>query len=422
MKILVVSHCVFSETESMGKTLSGYFSSFNKADIAQFYIHSEVPTTSVCENYYRIIDKDVIKSIFTFKSGKVFSKKDICEHKKTSRVDSGTEAKLYQFGRKRTPLIYILRNFWWKLGHWNTKKLNRWIDDFAPDCVFFASGDYSFMYDIALKIAKTRNIPLYISCMDDYYINNKNPDKALGKLYHKSFMKHVRKAMNYASAIFCICDKMSYDYEKLFDKKCYTVHTPASFDEPMTKRKIPGIAYMGNLGLNRHKQLIKIGQALKELNSDVTCIDVYSSEKRPEILNDLIPENGVVFHGSVSAEKVKEIMAESLAVIHTESFGIVQRNAVKYSVSTKIADSLMSGTCIFAFGPPEIASMQYLSENNAAITVFDEKELSDKLRALLSDEKLRENVSASAKNLAKKNHFPGITPEIISRAISKPEK
>ncbi len=403
----------------MGKTLSGYFSSFNKAEIAQFYIHSEVPTTSVCENYYRIIDKDVIKSIFTFKSGKVFSKKDICEHKKTSRVDAGTEAKLYQFGRKRTPLIYILRNLWWKLGHWNTKKLNKWIDDFAPDCVFFACGDYSFMYDIALKIAKARNIPLYISCMDDYYINNKNANSLLGKIQHKIFMRSVRKAIDYSSCLFCICEKMSQDYQKLFNKKCFTIHTSASFDEQLNGNKKRKISYIGNLGYKRYDQLIKIGQVLKELNSDITCIDVYSSEKRPEILNDLTPENGIIFHGSVPAEKVKEIMAESLAVIHTESFDIVQRNAVKYSVSTKIADSLMSGTCIFAFGPQEIASMQYLSENNAAIMAFDENELPDKLRELLTNEKLRKYIATNAVSLAKKNHFPGSTPEIIASVISE---
>ena len=257
--------------------------------------------------------------------------------------------------------------------------------------------------------------------MDDYYINNRNSDKLLGRLYHKSFMKYVRKAINYSSSLFCICDKMSHDYEKMFDKKCYTVHTPASFDEPLQGEKKAKISYMGNLGLKRHEQLIKIGQALKELNLDVKHIDVYSSEKREEILKGLTPDNGIMFHGSVSAEKVKEIMAESLAVIHTESFGADQRNAVKYSVSTKIADSLMSTTCIFAFGPSEIASMQYLSENNVAITAFDDMELPHKLRELLNDEDLRKNISANAGNLAKANHLTDNTPKIICEVIEGSE-
>lgn len=418
MRILVISHCVFSKTENMGKTLSGYFTDFSKSELAQFYIHSEVPTTSICEKYYRITDKDIIKSILTFKSGKVFSKKDICEEEKTSRTDKGSEAKMYQLGRKRTPIIYILRNLWWKLGHWNTKKFRNWIDDFNPGCVFFASGDYSFMYNIAYKIAKTRNIPLYISCMDDYYINNKNSTTFLGRIHHKNFMKCVHKTANYSTAFFCICEKMSQDYQKLFNKNCYTIHTSASFDKPLNSEKKNKISYIGNLGYKRYEQLIRIGKTLKQLNGVVNHIDVYSSESRPEILKKMIPENGIVFHGAVSSEEVKKVIAESLAVIHTESFGTTQRESVKYSVSTKIADSLMSGTCILAFGPPEIASMQYLSDNDAAVCVFDERELTRKLDCLLNDDKFRKKISNNAKALAKKNHLPGRTSEVIGEIIS----
>ena len=41
MKVLVVSHNVFSYTSSMGKTLISYFSNFDSNNLAQFFIHSE---------------------------------------------------------------------------------------------------------------------------------------------------------------------------------------------------------------------------------------------------------------------------------------------------------------------------------------------------------------------------------------------
>ena len=53
MRILVVSHNVFSETESMGKTLLSYFKGVERGDIAQLYVHSEVPVTDFCTNYYQ---------------------------------------------------------------------------------------------------------------------------------------------------------------------------------------------------------------------------------------------------------------------------------------------------------------------------------------------------------------------------------
>ena len=119
-----------------------YFKDWSANDLAQLYVHSEVPTDTICKNYYRITDKEMIKSVFTRKSGAVLKEADIREGLSDSRTDSGNTARLYQKARKRTPFIYFARNMWWKLGKWKTKKLLNWVDDFNPDVIFLASGDY----------------------------------------------------------------------------------------------------------------------------------------------------------------------------------------------------------------------------------------------------------------------------------------
>lgn len=421
MRVLVVSHNVFSDTENMGKTLISYFKDFGEKELAQFYIHSEIPTSDICKNYYRVTDKEVIKSIFGFKTGRVLNENDIQKSRKTSRTDSGTEAKLYQKARKRTPLIYILRNLWWKLGHWKNKQLKTWLDNFNPECVFFVSGDYAFMYDIALKIAESRNIPLYVSCMDDYYFNNKNENSFLGRYQYKRFIKSVNITMHYAAVIFCICEKMTDDYGKRFNKHCVTLHTSSSFSEPIHHEKTQKISYIGGLGYDRFKQLVKVGKTLKDMQLTVNHIDVYSSETRDEIIRYLTTENGITFHGSIPADEVKKVMAESLAVIHTESFDENIKNSVRYSVSTKIADSLMSGTCILAYGPKEIASIKYLSDNNAAICITSEKDLKSGLFKLISSPESRDSTVKNALLLAKNNHFPGIAGKLIREVIESPD-
>lgn len=417
MKVLVISHNVFSATDNMGKTLSAYFNGFEPDDLAQFYIHSQVPTLDMCNRYYRMTDKEAIKSILGIDVGTTFGIENIDFNRNNTRTDTGITASLYQKARKRTPLIYLARNTWWSLSNWNNQKLDTWLDDFQPDCVFFASGDYAFMYDIARTVAVSRKIPLFVSCMDDYYFNNMNGGSYLGRIQHRCFMKTVHKTMDYASAIFCICDKMREDYAKLFHKKTYTVHTPASIFEPLQGEKKIKISYLGNLGYRRNQQLIDIGNALRKLNLEIDHIDVYSTETRDEILADMIPENGIVFHGSVGAEEVKKIMGESFAVIHTESFNSTIRKSVAYSVSTKIADSLASGTCIFAYGPKEIASMKYLLDNSAAICCTDKNELQSKLRCLISDKQLREQVQENAVHLAKQNHLHDSTSRLIQKTL-----
>lgn len=399
----------------MGKTLVSYFKDFNADDMAQFYIQAEVPTVDICKNYYRLTDKEVLKSVFGADTGRVLTEKDIEFGRVNVKTYTNAEIKLHRHAGKRTPMTYILRNTLWKLGHWDSDKLKHWIDEFDPECVFFASGDYAFMYDIALNIARSRSIPLYVSCMDDYYINNNNKDKLFGKLQHKAFMRSVNRVMQYASAIFCICDSMSDEYSRLFNKKCVTIHTAASFEGPLNAERSDRVSYIGGLSYNRHLQLADIGSTLKKFGM---LLDVYAVPRSPEIQKYMTPEYGIVFHGSISSNEVKNVMAQSMAVIHTEAFDDATKNKVKYSVSTKIADSLMSGTCIFAYGPADVASINYLKENDAAICVTSRNELYDGINCLLCDKELRERVASNALALANKNHHPCTNHEVISDTIN----
>lgn len=412
-KVLIVSHNSFSNTESMGKTLKSYFCGFDSKYLAQFYIHSEVPTTKICLNYYRITDIDMIKSIFTRKSGHSFVESEIDCDRVSPRTDKGNVAKLYQLSRNRKPYMYVLRNLWWSLGKWNTRKLNKWIDSFDPDAVFFASGDFSYMYKIALKIAKDRNIPLYISCMDDYYFFK---DHFGSKILYKFFYRQVKKTMEYSANIFCICEAMSKDYEELFRKKCYTLHTATSIEkiDHIAKNKI---CYLGNVGLSRNDQLVKIGKTLKNMNLPIKKIDIYSSEVRSEILKNFTEENGISYHGAVSAEEVKKIMGESIALIHTESFSNRIHDLVKYSISTKIPDSLASGVCILAYGPSDIASISYLKENNAALCAETDEELKQCLHDVFENTQKVNVIQNNAICLAKRNHSIERNYELLRKIV-----
>ena len=212
--------------------------------------------------------------------------------------------------------------------------------------------------------------------------------------------------MDYASCIYPICEKMGRDYGAYFNKPYHTLHTSSTISEPLGFEKTNAISYIGNLGYNRYKQVVAIGKALRTLDTEgkPEYIDVYSAEIRPEILAELNEENGVRFNGSVSADKVLEIMGKSMAVIHTESFDEITRRIVAYSVSTKIADSLASGTCMLAYGPGEVASIEYLKENGVAFCVTSEEELTSSLKELITNSQKRKEIAESAVALSKKNH------------------
>lgn len=77
---------------------------------------------------------------------------------------------------------------------------------------------------------------------------------------------------------------------------------------------------------------------------------------------------------------------------------------VKYSISTKIADSLASGTPILAYGPKEVASFKYLSKYDVAFIANDITELETVLISLIENKSRQQEIVCRACELAKYNH------------------
>lgn len=410
MKILVLSHNVFSTTNNMGKTLLNYFKGCEIEDIAQFYVQDEKPSVKgICSSYYRFTDKDAIKSILSRNvSGIMYSDNDIadCAVGKNS-YKSSISKHIYQRGSSRTPYIYLMRDFLWDLSNWYSSDLRKWIQKFKPDVIFLASGDYSFIYKIAIKISNDNNLPLVVCCVDDFYFYNKNESCFLGKYRQKIYMNVVKNTMQYASCIITICKKMSKEYGILFGKKTHVLYTSAEAKKIDISKSAYKIAYFGGLSLGRDKQLINIGRALKKIvyKGRRAYLDVYSFETNDNIIRNMNIDNGIIFHNGVSENEMLNIYKECLALVHTESFDINIVNRVKYSISTKIAESLMYGPCLIAYGPNNVASMEYLIESGSAFIITENDNLVDRLNIFFTDINLRKKILENARETAKNNHM-----------------
>ena len=75
--------------------------------------------------------------------------------------------------------------------------------------------------------------------------------------------------------------------------------------------------------------------------------------------------------------------------------------------------------CIFAYGPKNIASMDYLAENSAAITVMDKNQLKNGLRDALYNSELRNKTIENAEMLAEKNHNADKVSQRIKAIVFK---
>lgn len=422
MNVLIISQPVLSYSNNMGKTLMAYFSAFPANNVSQFFLRQGEPTnTDVCENYYRFSDLDAVKSILNHKiRGTVFDKTQIVP----PVVDEPENIKLddaYKLGAAHKAWMLLARDTIWKLSNWKNKKLLAWLDSMNPDIILLAPGDGAFSYRLADEIARYLSKPLAVVCMDDYFINNRNKGELLGGIRQKLFMNVVNKTIQNAAAIFTICDEMNKAYTNLFHKQCVTLHTSADNKSMVLKSDASRVSYIGNLSCGRYKTLLELGRAISEINDDTLTkvIDVYSGSKEAEYISPLKNAPGINFRGAIPAEQVPEVMSESVMVIHTESFDPAMKELVRFSVSTKIAESLMYGPCLLAYGPEGIASIDYLKENNAAYVISRPEDLEKGLEKILTNKELREQIVRNARALALKNHNADVNPRKVRKWLQE---
>ena len=77
---------------------------------------------------------------------------------------------------------------------------------------------------------------------------------------------------------------------------------------------------------------------------------------------------------------------------------------MKYAFSTKIADSLACGTCLFYYAPEELASTKYLKETDSACVVTNKTNLLKTLEEIIANEDARKNYVNKALEIAEINH------------------
>lgn len=412
--VLVVSHNSFSNLTNMGITMSNFFKGWDSNKLAQLYFHNEVPTSDICKKYYRITDMEMIKK---YKPGKEFNENDIDNSLNSPRTDTGVVSNIYEFGRAKKPYMYLARNLIWSTKRWATSNLYNWLDEIKPDVLFYAAGDYTFSMDIALEISNRLDIPMVVYFGDDFYFFDNNNTSLFNSINKRMFTDKFEKLFTRLDTFIAASDKMQEKYTKEFNVQGHTIMNATNnvAKIPMPQSENQRVTYIGNLDLGRWQNLVEIGRSLKTIG---LFLDIYSVEKNTKILEQLTPENGINFHGAVLPEKVDDLIKNSTLAVHVESLGKVNRERTKYSISTKIGGYLGSGVCIFAYGPEDVASIEYLVDNDVACVAVNEDDLAKKLSYILGDPKQRYIYADNALRLAQKRHNLKINTDFFKQIIN----
>lgn len=409
MKVLILSHNPITTYHNMGKTLLTLFSEFRKEELCQLYIYPTIPDIDICNSYYRITDKNVLKYYCSFNvRGEEISKTKI-KMAESNMFERTSDEKIYRNTNNKRPIVKFARDWLWKYSRWFNKDLKKWLLKEKPTCIFVAPGNSSFFYDIAFKCSKFLNIPIVTYICDEYYFARPNKS-SLDNLYNIFLRKKIKKLVNKSNRIITICDELNNLYKNHFNIAATTIMTGTSYEIEKKQKRVlqpTRITYMGNIRCNRFDSLRQVGEKIDYFNKLYKTnykLEIYSGEKDSNILKSFENIKSIEFKGFVSGKEYENIFKKSEILMHTEAFDNYNKEIVKYSISTKIADCLGSGICLFAYGPKGIASVDYLISNDCAVSVTSENDLIEGLEKLFNDEKYRNSKVENALKLAGSNH------------------
>ncbi|MBE6198113.1 MAG: glycosyltransferase [Rikenellaceae bacterium] len=378
MRVLVVSSSSFSDTGNNGKTLCSLFSNLKSRDIAQLYFGTnEEPYVEFCDNYYRITETDILKSLFNFSYSVRNSHNAL-----VSSINSGThkEAWWFRILKMYEKKIRLIREALWKLNTWDTQELDAWIKEFNPDIVFALLGSSMHVHNIAIRLSERYNLPLFTYFTDDYVINS-TAKGVVEKIHYRLLCKQYKKTIRRSSRAYVIGEKMQKDYSEMYSKPFGVLGNCIDMDKysHIHPRKIEQnepiiISYMGALHSNRWVSISKLGNIVKEINGEYgyqMYIKVFSTATPSKEIIASFEKSGVEFCGGLDSSGVIAQMERSHFLLHVESFDEVNRTYVKYSISTKISEYLSSSRGIMAYGPHEVASMELLCKNGFGCGLTD---------------------------------------------------
>lgn len=406
MKVLIVSHNPITTYNNMGKTFMALFSAFSPDELCQLYLYPSVPDSDICRDYYRFTDMDALRSVLD--RGRVGETvtADLEQH---SLYTSDKEEQVYSAPRNKTDIMRLGRDVIWKLSNWNNPPLNEWIDRQAPDIVFAAVGMQEMLYDMAMSIARQRGLPLISYICDDYYYSAPS-DGIIPKIRVKHLRRKIEEMMKASFMVVTICQELTDSYSETFSVRAETVMTCPLFQVRSYLGGVGGmvkksLVYMGNIESGREQSLLELGEALHEVNNFSATgysLDIYTGEKRPEVLSKLSACPSISLHGFVTGDEYKKVFDSADVFIHVESFEAENRERVRYSVSTKIIECLASGRPLLAYGPADVASIAYLRRNDCAALAQSHEELFTIINDVLSDEQRLCELVGNAEKTAKR--------------------
>jgi glycosyltransferase involved in cell wall biosynthesis len=288
--------------------------------------------------------------------------------------------------------------------------LEQWIERFRPEVLYTILGSNGMM-ELVLAIQRRFGIALVVHMMDDWP-NAVHRGGLLAPLARRRMERLLREALECASLRLGICDAMSEAYAARYRVPFETFHNAvdaARWGSPeKSENAIKDVLYVGSIfAVAQLDALVDCCHAVARLAREGVPVrlTIHSPSMYAERYRDrLVVSDAVTLRDTITDDEAffRRIAAADVLLLPV-SF---DARTVRYSMPTKLPAYLFSATPILAYGPDAVAQVRYVRESGSAHVVSTPgvDAVAAGLRALLSDHKLRERVSARARRVALERH------------------
>lgn len=412
-KILIFSFEPISNVMSNGRTLRNVLLNFEKRNIYNVYIHGIADLDGV--NYYRISDKEALKSFFGIRPKITFS----------NTTSSKENANSQPRQKKRSNLKMLIREL-----VWSSKKIRKALLDLSrqinPDVVLVFLGNGAFIMKNTVLVSKSIKKPIFTFNCEDYYFKNydyityKKRCSILHKIYKRNFVNSYNLLMDKTSASFYLTDELSDLFKTVFPNQNSCVLYTSSEIVPDRKQMISNSSkefiYAGNVGIGRLEELIKVGKIIKSINAEYKLV-VYCFETRKKLLRILQNTDAFEYRGFEKYGEIIKKMSDSYAVIHVESSNPFYAAHTVHGFSTKIADCLSIGNCFIAKVSNNSTVYHYLLNNCCAFVCSSDDEMKLVLDNIINKKDDKQKYVNNALLIAKTNHSATLNSQKFQHKI-----
>lgn len=421
-KVLVVGINPWVDNTGIN-TLINFFQDWDSDRLAHIYTREGLPNTTVCSHFFQISEMNIVKNLIGRKA--IIGKKVYnVPHTNGNNGVSHQKSLYHKFGN----IASMAREFIWKFGKWDNQALRDFIDDFNPDVLFFPTYSNVYMNRLQNYIADYCGRPVILYASDDNFSFKSIRHTPLSLIHRTWIRKHMHRLFNRCAKMMVIAPMVKKEYDSMFGMDCIVMTKGIDLTQHPYKGKPVvspiKIVYTGKLIYGRWKSLAKVAEVVESVKNQGSSVefDIYTTDNLSDKQIKAFNRIGTTIKGSIPLSEVPQVLSNADIVVFAESLDRGYKNLARLSLSTKITDYLQSGKCIFAIGDKEIAPIDYLRSNDAAIIATNYEEIGNRLMELVENPSKIISYGRNAYECAKRNHNKQNQQRLLFQTIVKVTK